>query len=95
MIAMGEGDIVLDLEVNGTVNQVKLRKALQVPDMGQSGLLSVQCIQAAGGIISFGVPEKDVVSICHGEKLVGMARLENNPYVLQTPKREAQQAKIQ
>jgi len=95
MIAIGEGDIVLDLEVNGTVNQVKLRKTLYVPDMGQSGLLSVRCIQAAGGIISFGVPEKDVVSIFHGKKLVGMARLENNAYVLQMPKREAQQAKIQ
>jgi len=95
MIAMGEGDIILDLDVNGTPNQVRLRKALYVPDMGQSGLVSVRCIQAAGGIISFGVPEQDVVSILHGKKLVGIARLENNAYVLQIPNREAKQAKIQ
>ena len=95
MIAIGEGDIVLDLVVDRRVNQVLLKKVLYVPDMGQSGLVSVRCIQAAGGIISFGVPEKDLVSICHGKKLVGIARLENNAYVVQTPNREAQQAKIQ
>jgi len=95
MIAIREGHIVLDLEVNVTVNQVQLGKTLYVPDMGQSGLLLVRCIQAAGGIISFGVPEKDVVSICHRKKLVGMTRLENNACVLQTLKSEAQQAKIQ
>jgi transposase InsO family protein len=95
MIAIGEGDIILDLDASGTVNQVRLKRALYVPDMGQSGLLSVRCIQAAGGIISFGVPKKDVVSIYHGRKLMGIACLENNAYVVQTPNREAQQAKIQ
>ena len=64
MMAIGKGDITIELDVNGTTNQVRLRKVLYVPDMGPSGLLSVRCIQAAGGTISFGIPEKDVVS-CH------------------------------
>src|SRR5205807_10213226 len=37
----------------------------------------------------------DLVSNQHGKELFGVARLENNAYVLQTPIREAHHAKVQ
>ena len=38
MMAEGEGDVTLNLEVNGTKNEVILKKVLYVPEMGSSGL---------------------------------------------------------
>ena len=81
MMAEGEGDVTLNLEVNGTKNEVILKKVLYVPVMGSSGLVSVRCIQAAGGVVSFA---ENTVSITHGQKLHGIAKLQHNPYILQT-----------
>ena len=81
MMAEGEGDVKLNLVVNGAKNQVKLRKVLFIPEMGSSELVSVRCIQAAGGVVSFA---EDTVSITHGETLHGIAKLQHNTYILHT-----------
>jgi len=81
MIAEGEGDILLNLQLDDETNQVLLKKVLYVPEMGSSGLVSVRCIQAAGGVVSF---TKNTVSITHEGKLHGMAKLQHNAYILQT-----------
>jgi len=81
MIAEGEGDVELDLMVEGVKNQVTLKKVLYVPEMGSSGLVSVRCIQAAGGVVKFA---GNTVSITHGEKLHAIAKLQHNAYILQT-----------
>ena len=44
MIAEGEGDILLNLQLDGETKQVLLKKVLYVPEMGSSGLVSVRCI---------------------------------------------------
>ena len=81
MMAEGEADVQLNLMVNGDKNQVILRKVLYVPKMGSSGLVSVRCIQAARGVVSFA---ENTVSITHGETLHGIAKLQHNAYILKT-----------
>jgi len=81
MMAEGEGDVKWNLVVNGAKNKVILRKVLYVPEMGSSGLVSVRCIQAAGGVVSFA---GNAVSITHGETLHAIAKLQHNAYILQT-----------
>jgi len=81
MMAEGEGDVLLDVTVKGVKNPVILKKVLYVPAMGSSGLVSVRCIQAAGAVVSFAA---NTVSIRHGRKLYGIAKLEQNAYILQT-----------
>jgi len=81
MTAEGEGDILLNLQLDDETNQVLLKKVLYVPEMGSSGLVSVRCIQAAGGVVSFA---ENTVSITHEGKLHGIARLQHNAYILQT-----------
>ena len=81
MTAEGEGDILLNLVVDGVKNQVILKKILYVPKMGSSGLVSVRYIQAAGGVVTFA---GNTVSITHGQRLHSIAKLEQNAYILQT-----------
>jgi len=81
MTAEGEGDVQLNLLVDGVKNQVILKKVLYVPEMGSSGLGSVRCIQAAGGVVCFA---ENTVSITHEEQLHGVAKLQHNAYILQT-----------
>ena len=83
MMAEGEGAFKLNLVVNGAKHQVILTEILFVPEMGISGLVSVRCIRAVGGIVNF---PKDKVSITHGEILHGIAKLQHNAYILQTAK---------
>jgi len=89
MMAEGEGDVVIGLVVNGVKNPVVLKRVLYVPEMGSSGLVSVRCIQAAGGVVSFA---GNTVSIKHGRELYGIAKLEQNAYILQTENIEAKPA---
>jgi len=49
--------------------------------MSSSGLVSVQCIQAAGAVVSFA---ENTVSIRYRRKLYGIAKLVQNAYILQT-----------
>ena len=79
MMAEGEGDVLLSLMVNGVKNPVILRKVLYVPQMGSSGLVSVRCIQAAGAVVSLA---ENTVSIRHGRKVYGIAKLKQNAYIL-------------
>jgi len=72
MITEGEGDILLNLQLDGETNQVLLKKVLYIPEIGSSRLVSVRCIQAAGGVVSF---TENTVSITHEGKLHGIARL--------------------
>ena len=83
MTAEGEGDVLLNLVVEGVENQVTLKKVLYVPEMGRCGLVSVRCIQAAGVAINFADTD-NTVSITHKQKVYGIAKLEHNAYVLQT-----------
>jgi len=53
MMAEGEGVVVIGLLVNDVKDPVVLKRVLYVPEMGSSGLVSVRCIQAAGGVVSF------------------------------------------
>ena len=48
--------------------------------MGSSGLVSVRCIQAAGGVVSFA---ENTVSISHNERFHGIAKLQHDAYILQ------------
>jgi len=80
-MAEGEGDVLLNLTVKGVKNPVILKKVLYVPEMGSSGLVSVQCIQAARAVVSFA---ENTVSIRHGRKLYGIVKHEQNAYILQT-----------
>jgi len=91
MIAEGEGNVLLNLTVKGVKNPVILKKVLSVPEMGSSGLVSVRCIQAAGAVVSFA---ENTVSIRHGKKLYGIAKLEQSAYILQTKNIEAKPAEV-
>ena len=75
MMTEGEGDVLLNLTVKGVRNPVILKKVLYVQEIGSSGLVSVRCIKAAGAVVSFA---KNTVSIRHGKKLYGIAKLEQN-----------------
>jgi len=57
--------------------------------MGSTGLVSVRCIQAAGGVVSFA---GNTVSIKHGRELYSITKLEQNAYILQTENIEAKPA---
>jgi len=81
MMAEGEGDVLLNLTVKDVKTPVILKKVLYVPEMGSSGLISVRYIQAAGAVVSFA---ENTVSNRHGRKLYGIAKLEQNAYLLQT-----------
>ena len=89
MMAEGEDDVVIGLVVNGVKNPVVLKRVMYVPEMGSSGLVSVRCIQAAGGVVSFA---GNTISIKHGRELYGIAKLEQNAYILQTENIEAKPA---
>ena len=81
--------MVIGLVVNGVKSPVVLKRVLYVPEMGSSGLVSVRCIQAGGGVVSF---TGNTVSIKHGRELYGIAKLELNAYILQTENIEAKAA---
>jgi len=81
MTTEGEGDVQLNLLVDEVKNQVILKKGLYVPEMGSSGHVSVHCIQAAGGVVSFA---ENTVSITHEEQLHEVIKLQLNAYILQT-----------
>ena len=48
MTAEGEGDILLNLQLDNETNQGLLKKVLFVPEMGSSGLVSVRCMVPNG-----------------------------------------------
>ena len=81
MTAEGEGDILLNLQLDHETNQAVLKKVPFVPEMGSSRLVSVRCIQDEGGVVSFA---ENTVSITHEGKVHGLARLQHNAYILQT-----------
>jgi len=91
MMAEGEGNVLLNVTVKGVKNSIILKKILYIPEMGSSGLVSVRCIQAAGALVSFA---ENTVSIRHGKKLYGIAKLEQNAYILQTENIEAKPAEV-
>ena len=71
----------MNLQLDNETNQVLLKKVLYVPEMGSSGLVSVRCILAAGGVVTFA---ENTVCIRHEGKVHGIARLQHNAYILQT-----------
>ncbi|PUU72120.1 hypothetical protein B9Z19DRAFT_1070007 [Tuber borchii] len=81
MRAEWEGDVLLNLRLEGVTIPVTLKKVLYVPAMGRSGLVSARCIQAAEGVVSFA---ENMVSITHRKELGGVAKPEHNSYVVQT-----------
>jgi len=83
MNATGMGEVKLTVwNGKGVKTPIRLQNVLYVPGLGPNNLISVRCIQQAGGMIVFGGSGEHGVSICHDGLEVGVARLKNNSYIL-------------
>jgi len=81
--ATGIGEIVITVQDSqGARTPIRLRGVLYVPALGPNNLVSVRCIQQAGGTVVFGGLTQDRVGIHMDGKEMGVAELGKNSYVL-------------
>lgn len=81
MNAKEKGDILLNYQLESKINQVVLKKILYISEMESSELVSVDSIQAAGGMVSFA---GNTVTMIYEGKVYGIVRLQHNVYIPQT-----------